>query len=156
MLEFGLMLPHVCNYLPCRARSLENCHAFYYITPPPRHRAKNSRSSHLHALTTCKWVKGHRTWPARVSTESVRQCGNRKMVVRCKHVVSMYNSLTTCATYDARNRSRPGVAGGPHILHLAQTVRVTWVDAFHRCFCYSLPMFSEKRGGHGLFKKRTD
>ena len=74
--------------------------------------AKNSLSSHLHALTTCEWVRT----PYVTSTCKYglwRQRVNRKMSVRCKHVVSMYNSLATCAAYDARNRSRPGVACGP-------------------------------------------
>ena len=42
---------------------------------------------------------------------------------RRPYVVSTYNAPTTCATYDARNRSRPGVACGPR----TYTVRVTRV-----------------------------
>ncbi|KAI8517128.1 hypothetical protein Bbelb_057090 [Branchiostoma belcheri] len=64
-------------------------------------------------LSTCKNV-GNRT-------ASVRE------IVHCKHV-----QLTTCATYDARNRSRPGVACRPHYYTLrnrASDVRVTCVDA---------------------------
>ncbi|KAI8518239.1 hypothetical protein Bbelb_042560 [Branchiostoma belcheri] len=48
------------------------------------------------------------------------------------YVVSTYNSLTTCATYDARNRSRPDAACRPHSYTLrnrASDVRVTCVGA---------------------------
>ncbi|KAI8510926.1 hypothetical protein Bbelb_118420 [Branchiostoma belcheri] len=47
-------------------------------------------------------------------------------------IVSTYNALTTCATYDARNRSRPDVACRPHSYTLrnrASALRVTCVDA---------------------------
>ncbi|KAI8485900.1 hypothetical protein Bbelb_364520 [Branchiostoma belcheri] len=50
----------------------------------------------------------------------------------CEIVVSTYNSLTTCATYDARNRSRPDVAYRPHSYTLrnrANDVRLTCVYA---------------------------
>ncbi|KAI8519354.1 hypothetical protein Bbelb_026110 [Branchiostoma belcheri] len=48
------------------------------------------------------------------------------------YVVSTYNALTTCTTYDARNRSRPDVACRPHSYTLRDRpsdVRVTCVDA---------------------------
>ncbi|KAI8513412.1 hypothetical protein Bbelb_100510 [Branchiostoma belcheri] len=48
------------------------------------------------------------------------------------YVVSTYNSLTTSATYDARNRSQPDLACRPHSYTLrnrASDVRVTCVDA---------------------------
>ncbi|KAI8515698.1 hypothetical protein Bbelb_065110 [Branchiostoma belcheri] len=37
-----------------------------------------------------------------------------QFIVPGSYVVSRYNSLTTCATYDARNRSRPDLACKPH------------------------------------------
>ncbi|KAI8486507.1 hypothetical protein Bbelb_357420 [Branchiostoma belcheri] len=53
-------------------------------------------------------------------------------IAQKSHVISTYNSLTTCATNDARNRSRPDVACRPHSYTLrnrASDVRVTCVDA---------------------------
>ncbi|KAI8500799.1 DC-STAMP domain-containing protein 1 [Branchiostoma belcheri] len=85
-------------------------------------------------FTTRACEYGRRAWPrtcraeeARVSTASLRLSCNRTEIVRCKHV-----QLTTCATYDARNRSRPDLACRPHSYTLrnrANDVRVTCVDA---------------------------
>ncbi|KAI8487546.1 hypothetical protein Bbelb_347800 [Branchiostoma belcheri] len=66
-----------------------------------------------------------------------KNVGKRKASVRVaiaqrSYVVSTFNSLTTCATYDARNRSRPDVARRPHsyiLRNRASDVRVTCVDA---------------------------
>ncbi|KAI8487133.1 hypothetical protein Bbelb_352030, partial [Branchiostoma belcheri] len=63
------------------------------------------------------------------------------------YVVSTYNSLTTCATNDARNRSRPGVACRPH----SYTLRNRASDVRRR---HSFPTFSEKRSRRS--QKRTD
>ncbi|KAI8488928.1 hypothetical protein Bbelb_334460 [Branchiostoma belcheri] len=56
---------------------------------------------------------------------------------KCDKALSTYNSLTTCATYGARNRSRPDVACRPH----SNTLRNRASDVRR---CHSFPTFSEK------------
>ncbi|KAI8514607.1 hypothetical protein Bbelb_071980 [Branchiostoma belcheri] len=70
------------------------------------------------------------------ATRVPRTC--RAEEARSSYVVSTYNSLTTCATYDARNRSRPDVACRPH----SYTLRNRASDVRRR---HSFPTFSEKR-----------
>ncbi|KAI8486741.1 hypothetical protein Bbelb_354890 [Branchiostoma belcheri] len=58
-------------------------------------------------FTTRTCECGRRTCPVRAVRK--KNVCNRTEIARCKHV-----QLTTCATYDARNRSRPDVACRPH------------------------------------------
>ena len=103
--------------------------------PPPTLGGKNSRSSHFHALTTCEWVRTpyvSSTCKYGLRTITWQSHGD----IRCKQVVSTYNSLTTCATYDARNRSRPGVACGPR----TYTLRNRASDVRWRTLSLLLPL----------------
>ncbi|KAI8486305.1 Glutamate receptor ionotropic, NMDA 3A [Branchiostoma belcheri] len=87
-------------------------------------------------LSTCKNVGTRRAsvrGEYRLRTESYGfgSTQTRLAIAQRSYVVSTYNSLTTCATYDARNRSRPDVACRPHSYTLrnrASDVRVTCVD----------------------------
>ncbi|KAI8496763.1 hypothetical protein Bbelb_254180 [Branchiostoma belcheri] len=47
------------------------------------------------------------------SDDEVRPVRGNVAIAQRLYVASTYNSLTTCATYDARNRSRPGVSCRP-------------------------------------------
>ncbi|KAI8482913.1 hypothetical protein Bbelb_393310 [Branchiostoma belcheri] len=90
-------------------------------------------------------------------------CLRAKTVVRKKHVrvrppygkvaiaqrscvVSTYNSLTTCATYNARNRSRPDVTCRPH----SYTLQNRASDVRR---CHSFRTFSEKNVAHVASQK---
>jgi len=88
------------------------------------------------------------TWTGRVSTASVRKHGNRTENVRCKHVISTYNFLTTYATYDTRNRSSLAVACGPRTHTVSMTCVLSTPVTSYACIIQNT--YGQRRGRAGV------
>jgi len=109
------------------------------------HTIPSTYNARFCALT--KYIKVETTYNVRASKTTVReQCVEvlppyvymtiaLKWERTCRHVVSTYHSLTTCATYDTHNRSPLDVACRPR----THTVSLTWVLSTHAC--HVLPKF---------------
>jgi len=124
---------------------------------------KHVRASHLQR-TVCaltQYIKVKPTYNVRASKTTVSSACKccppcvymaiaNEWERTCRHVVSTYHSLTTCATYDTHNRSPLDVACRPR----THTVSLTWVLSTHAC--HVLPKFWEKRSARSIQKTHTD